>query len=174
MKSEIRKQENTKSNHKLIGILVIAVTLTALLLPPTIVYVNNKKNSNETTLNNIDLQTQTSQADCLNEAYANYEKSWKAADKDSDEKVSYSDGATDITTAYYDKAISCYQTHKTHDSDSYITDYQAKRQQENDKYTAWLQSSKQPTYAPTYSNNYRSSINCRSSSIGSSTYTTCD
>lgn len=147
------------------------VTLAALLAAPTIAYLNNRIDSNPQDSN---IATQAEQAKCLNDAYASYESGWKAADKDGDGKVAYSDGATDVTTVYYDAAIQCYRTYKTDDSQSSISDFQAKRQQETDKYTAWLESTKQPMYVPSYNNNYRSSMSCRSSSIGSSVYTTCD
>lgn len=168
-----KKQEDRGSKHKVIGVSIIVLTIGALIIPAIIAYANNKIDSNPLA-SSTEIQTQASQASCLNEAYDQMEKKWKAADKDGDDKVSYQDGATDITTAYYDDVISCYRAYKTDDSDSFITDYQAKRQQETDKYTAWLEASKQPTYVPSYNNNYKSSINCRSSSIGSSTYTTCD
>jgi hypothetical protein len=163
------KQSGLK--HKVIGVSVIVVTLAALLAAPTIAYLSNRVDSNT---QNSNVAAQTEQAKCLNDAYTSYESGWKAADKDGDGKVAYNDGATDVTTAYYDAAISCYRTHKTNDSESSISDFQAKRQQETDKYTAWLESSKQPTYVPSYSNNYRSSMSCRSSSIGASVYTTCN
>lgn len=170
---KVQKQE-LRSNHKLIGTLIILATLTALLLPPTIVYVNTRNSNTQTAADNTNTQIGSAQAACLNDTYNKYEKDWKAADKDGDEKVSYGDGASDITTAYYDAAIECYRTYKTNDSNEYIADYQAKRQQETDKYTAWLESSRQSTYVPTYNNDYRSSMSCRSNSIGSSVYTTCD
>ena len=174
MRQGNHKQEIVKSNHKLIGTLVILATLTALILPATIAYVSNSSSDNDlATSNDSSSQLYADQAKCLNDAYSSYGNNWKNADQDGDKKVSFSDGATDITTAYYDNAISCYRAYKTVDSNSYITDYQMKRQQEIDKYTAWIESSKQPTYVPSYNNDYRSSINCSSNSIGTSVYTTC-
>lgn len=177
MKQGNHKDEIVKSNHKLIGTLVILATLTALILPATIAYVSNRDSNNgneQATASDSSSQLYAGQAKCLNDAYSSYENSWNNADQDGDKKVSYSDGATDITTAYYDNVISCYRTYKTVDSNNYITDYQMKRQQETDKYTAWIESSKQPTYVPSYNNDYRSSINCSSNSIGTSVYTTCN
>lgn len=167
-------QKNTKSNHKLIGILVILATATALLLPPTIAYVSNQNNDKQAKQDTANSQVYTDQAKCLNEAYNDYQGAWKAADKDGDGNVKYSDGATDVTTSYYDGAISCYWTYRTDNSESNIADYQAKRQQEVDKYTAWLDAMKQAIYVPSNNNDYRSSMSCRSNAIGYSVYTTCD
>ena len=116
-----KKQKNPGSKHKVIGISIIVLTLGALITPAIIAYMSNRIDSNPL-VSNTEAQMQANQASCLNEAYGQMEKKWEAADKDGDDKVSYSDGATDITTAYYDDAISCYRTYKTNDSDGFIAD----------------------------------------------------
>lgn len=166
---DIEQDNSTNSQHKAIGVSVI-VTVVVILTAPLIFSYIDTNNQAAVQQNS---QSQASRAQCLNDAYTNYEKAWKAADKDGDGSVSYRDGATDITTSYFDSVITCYRAHKTAESDGYIADYQTKRQQEIDKYTAWLESSKQPTYIQTPSNSYSSGISCTSNSIGSSTYTRC-
>lgn len=101
------------------------------------------------------------QAKCLDDAYGIYKTSWDSADSDKDGKVAYADGASTITTAYYDAQINCYRIWKTSDGSSYITDLQAKRQQEVDTYTAWLESLKS-----TYGGSTGGSVNCTSYSYG--------
>lgn len=170
---DIEQDNNANSHHKAIGVSVIIMVLAVLAAPFIISQITGRNNASNQAAVQQDSQVQASQAQCLNDAYTSYETEWKAADKDGDGGVSYRDGATDITTSYFDSVIACYRTHKTADSDSYIADYQTKRQQEVDKYTAWLESSKQPTYIQTPSNSYSSGMNCTSNSIGSSTYTRC-
>lgn len=170
---DIEQDNNTNSHHKAIGVSVIITVLAVLTAPFIFSYIGNRNDTNNQAAVQQDSQVQASQAQCLNDAYTSYETAWKAADKDGDGGVSYRDGATDITTSYFDSVIACYRTHKTADSDGYIADYQTKRQQEVDKYTAWLESSKQPTYIQTPGNSYSSGMNCTSNSIGSSTYTRC-
>lgn len=170
---DVEQDNNANSHHKAIGVSVIVTVLAVLAAPFVISQFTNSNDTKNQAAVQQDSQVQASQAQCLNDAYTGYETAWKAADKDGDGGVSYRDGATDITTSYFDSAIACYRTHKTADSDSYIADYQTKRQQEVDKYTAWLESSKQPTYIQTPSNSYSSGMNCTSNSIGSSTYTRC-
>ncbi len=170
---DIEQDNNANSHHKAIGISVIVTVLAVLAAPFVISQFTNSNDTKNQAAVQQDSQVQASQTQCLNDAYTSYETAWKAADKDGDGGVSYRDGATDITTSYFDSAIACYRTHKTADSDGYIADYQTKRQQEVDKYTAWLESSKQPTYIQTPSNSYSSGMNCTSNSIGSSTYTRC-
>lgn len=170
---DIEQDNNADSHHKAIGISIIVTVLAVLAAPFVISQFTNSNNAKNQAAVQQDSRVQASQAQCLNDAYTSYETAWKAADKDGDGGVSYRDGATDITTSYFDSAISCYRTHKTADSDGYIADYQTKRQQEVDKYTAWLESSKQPTYIQTPSNSYSSGMNCTSNSIGSLTYTRC-
>lgn len=164
---------NANSHHKAIGISVILTVLAVLAAPFVINQIANRNDSGNQVAMQQDSQIQTNQAQCLNDAYTTYEKTWKDADKDGDGSLSFQDGATNITTSYYDAAIACYRTNKTADSNDYIADYQTKRQQEVDKYTAWLEASKQPTYIQTPSNSYSSGMNCTSNSIGSSTYTRC-
>ena len=170
---DIEQDGSTKSHHKAIGVSVIVTVLAVLAAPFIFSQINNRNNSDNQTAVQQSSQAQANQAQCLNDAYATYEKSWKDADKDSDGSLSFQDGATSITTSYYDAAIACYRTNKTVDSNDYIADYQTKRQQEVDKYTAWLEASKQPTYVPSYNSGYSSGMNCTSNSIGSSTYTRC-
>ena len=170
---DIEQHGSTKSHHKAIGVSVIVTVLAVLAAPFIFSQINNRNNSDNQTAVQQSSQAQANQVQCLNDAYATYEKSWKDADKDSDGSLSFQDGATSITTSYYDAAIACYRTNKTVDSNDYITDYQTKRQQEVDKYTAWLEASKQPTYVPSYNSGYSSGMNCTSNSIGSSTYTRC-
>jgi len=170
---DIEQDNNANSHHKAIGVSVIITVLAVLAAPFIISQITGRNNASNQAAVQQDSQVQASQAQCLNDAYTSYETEWKAADKDGDGGVSYRDGATDITTSYFDSVIACYRTHKTADSESYIADYQTKRQQEVDKYTAWLESSKQPTYIQTPSNSYSSGMNCTSNSIGSSTYTRC-
>lgn len=173
------KQQSAGSKHKVIGIAIIVATLGVFVILPIAMANSNNTSSSKNTIDTSSLEstikakTLTAQGECLDGASGNYDKTWKAADKDGDGSVAYSDGATDITTSYYNAVISCYQTYKTDDSPGYIADYQAKRQQETDKYTAWLESLKQPTYTPSY-NDYRPSISCRSSSVGYSIQTTCN
>ena len=105
-------------------------------------------------------------------------KAWNDADKDGDGSVSYADGATSITTSYFDGVISCYRTYKTSDSEDYIADYQAKRQQEVDKYTdtAWLESQKSTVIQKVdyqIQSPVRTGLSCSSSAIGSTVYTHC-
>lgn len=126
--------------------------------------------SNEATSQQAD-QASIGQYQCLDDAYNAYNSSWDKADTDGDGKVSYSDGSSTITTNYYDAVISCYRTHKTADSESYIADYQAKRQQEVDSYNAYIQAV--GNAAAGARNNSSSGMNCTSNSIGSSTYTRC-
>lgn len=170
---DIEQTNNANSHHKAIGISIIVTVLAVLTAPLAISYFTNSNDTKNQAVLQQDSQMQASQAQCLNNAYTSYETVWKAADKDGNGGVSYKDGATDITTSYFDSVIACYRTHKTADSDSYIAEYQTKRQQEVDKYTAWLESLKQPTYIQTPSNSYSSGMNCTSNSIGSSTYTRC-
>lgn len=170
---DIEQDGSTKSHHKAIGVSVIVTVLAVLAAPFIFSQINNRNNSDNQTAVQQSSQAQANQAQCLNDAYATYEKSWKDADKDSDGSLSFQDGATTITTSYYDAAIACYRTNKTVDSNDYIADYQTKRQQEVDKYTAWLEASKQPTYVPSYNSGYSSGMNCTSNSIGSSTYIRC-
>ena len=170
---DIEQDGSTKSHHKAIGASVIVTVLAVLAAPFIFSQINNRNNSDNQTAVQQSSQAQANQVQCLNDAYATYEKSWKDADKDSDGSLSFQDGATSITTSYYDAAIACYRTNKTVDSNDYITDYQTKRQQEVDKYTAWLEASKQPAYVPSYNSGYSSGMNCTSNSIGSSTYTRC-
>lgn len=170
---DIEQDGSTKSHHKAIGVSVIVTVLVVLAAPFIFSQTNNRNNSDNQATVQQSSQTQANQAQCLNDAYAVYEKSWKDADKDGDGSLSFQDSATSITTSYYDAAIACYRTNKTADSNDYIADYQTKRQQEVDKYTAWLEASKQPTYVPSYNSGYSSGMNCTSNSIGSSTYTRC-
>ena len=155
-----------KSRHKRGGVPTIVTVMAILACPFVVGYFINRHDSNNQEVE----QLQTSQSQCLDDAYSTYTEAWNVADKDGDGNLDYSDGSSNITTNYYDEAISCYRTYKTDDSENYISDYQTKRQQEVDKYTAWLEASKQPTYVPTYNN---SSMSCTSNSIGSSTYTNC-
>lgn len=147
------------SRHKRSGVPTMVTVLAILSCPFVVGYFINRHDSNN-----------QGQSQCLNDAYSTYTEAWNAADKDGDGNLDYNDGSSNITTNYYDEVISCYLTYKTDDSENYISDYQTKRQQEVDKYTAWLEASKQPTYVPTYNN---SSMSCTSNSVGSSTYTRC-
>ncbi len=118
-----------------------------------------------------DSQTSLSQLECLDDAQNAYNTAWDNADADGDGKLSYADGSHGITTSYYDAIISCYRTYKTVDSDSYIADYQTKRQQEVDSYNAYIQAV--GNAAAGAGNNSSSNVSCTSNSIGSSTYTRC-
>ena len=156
------EENKASSHHKLIGVSIIVVTLAVLLSPIIFGYLNTQKNLDSNS-------TYASQAKCLDNAYTAYDKAWKAADKDGDDMVSFRDGSTDIINSYYDSVISCYREYKTENSEEYIADYKAKRQQEVDKYNKWLESSK----STSSNSGYRSSISCTSSSIGSTTFTNC-
>ncbi len=164
----LSKIKTQNSHHKAIGISVIVAVLVVL----AVLFAISQMAGRNDTDNQASVQ-QASQAQCLNDAYTAYEKSWKDADKDGDGSLSFQDGATNITTSYYDAAIACCRTNKTADSNDYIADYQTERQQEVDKYTAWLEASRQPTHVQTPSNSYSSGMNCTSNSIGSSTYARC-
>ena len=169
---EIGSSRDVSQNKKSqpINSWVAGIFILAAIAVPVFLY-NRDSRQQEQQANRDEIQK--NQIQCLNSASENYKKNWNEADKDGDGSVSYSDGATTITTSYYDAAISCYRAYKTDDSDDYIADYQTKRQQEVDKYTTWLEASKQPTYVSTGSSGYRSSMSCTSDSIGSSTYTHC-
>lgn len=170
---DIKQDNDINHSHKTTTISAIVTTLVLVFVFLFIAQGINHGSTDTQTKLQQDNQIQVSQDQCLNDAYKSYEKSWKSADKDGDGNISFRDGATDIKTAYYDSVIACYRTYKTVDSENYIADYQTKRQQEVDKYTAWLESSKQSTYTHTLANSYSSGISCTSSSIGSSTYTHC-
>lgn len=170
---DIKQDNDINHSPKTTTISAIVTTLVLVFVFLFIAQGINHGNIDTQTKLQQDNQIQASQDQCLNDAYTSYEKSWKSADKDGDGNISFRDGATDIKTAYYDSVIACYRTYKTVDSENYIADYQTKRQQEVDKYTAWLESSKQSTYVQTPTNSYSSGVSCTSSSIGSSTYTHC-
>lgn len=162
-----KENTNQNSNHKAIGILVIALTLLALCTP-MLISVLNDNNTAANLQNNTATTTTATTASlntCIDSANMAYNTQWKAADKDGDGQVLYSDGASSITTNYYEAIINCYQSNKVENSDSIIADYQQKRQQENDWYSAWLSSSSQVTS--------RKPISCVSNVIGSTAYTNC-
>ena len=167
---DIEQDGNTKSKHKAIGVSVIVTVLAVLTAPFIFSQINNRNDSDNQAAVQQSSQTQTNQAQCLNDASSTYNKAWDSADTDGDGKLSYADGSHLITTDYYDAAINCYRTHNTPDSDGYIADYQAKRQQEVDSYNTRIEAVGNAAAAR---NNSSSSMNCTSNSIGSSTYTRC-
>jgi len=146
------QMQKANSSHKVIGITIVILTLGALTVPALISYQNNKTFDRQINLNS-----------CLSNAAHSYEANWAEADKDGDGRVSYSDGATNITTTYYDANIQCYRTYRVKDSDEYIADYQTKRQQETDSYSTWLESL----------NSSKPTTNCYSTITGSTIQTTC-
>lgn len=167
--SQKNKINKSTLRYQIIGALIIIIVLST---PFVIGLVINTLHANSS---NTD-QLHINQARCLDDAHAKYMKAWNDADKDGDGSVSYADGATSITTSYFDGVISCYRTYKTSDSEDYIADYQAKRQQEVDKYTAWLESQKSTVMQKVdyqIQSPVRTGLSCSSSAIGSTVYTHC-
>ncbi|QCT40191.1 hypothetical protein FBF31_03950 [Candidatus Saccharibacteria bacterium oral taxon 955] len=159
----LKSEKNNQVNHKAVGILIILLVLLAFSTPMLVSLLND--NGTSTNSNTVVGSTSNALAACIDTANSSYTSRWKAADKDGDGQVAYADGASSITTNYYDAMISCYQTNKVSDSESVIADYQQKRQQETDKYNAWVSSQKQPSY--------RTPVSCVSNTIGSTAYTNC-
>ncbi len=165
------KNDNGESASKwgwVMGVIVL------LVIGSVISYNRSNQTADNSTLNQAatqqqDTETSLSQYKCLDDAHSAYNTAWNNADTDRDGKLSYADGSHNITTDYYDAAISCYRLYKTADSDGYIADYQAKRQQEVDKYNTHIEAVGNAAAR----NNSSSSMNCTSNSIGSSTYTRC-
>lgn len=170
------EQNDSGSDSKISGATAFVGVLLIISALLTVNYIANR-NSGTNDINQAatqqESQIQANQAQCLNDAHVVYMEAWSAADKDGDGSIAYSDGATEITTTYFDAAISCYRTHRTSDSDGYIADYQAKRQQEVDKYNTWVQAMGNAASRNSSQSNYRSSMSCTSRSIGSSVYTDC-
>lgn len=128
---------------------------------------NDAEEQQDVSAQNYETNLISEQRRCLDEASERYNANWKAADKDGDGKLAYADGSTNITTTYFDDQISCHRIWKTSDSDGYITDLQAKRQQEVDTYNAWLGALSNATTSQ------NSPISCTTNTIGSYTYTNC-
>ncbi len=158
----LKSEKNNQVNHKAVGILIILLVLLAFSTPMLVSLLNNNGASTSTS---IMASTSNTLSTCIDAANSSYTSQWKAADKDGNGQVAYADGASSITTNYYDAMISCYQTNKVSDSESVIADYQQKRQQETDKYNTWVSSQKQPTY--------RAPVSCVSNTIDSTAYTNC-
>lgn len=167
---DIEQDSNANSHHKAIGVSVIVTVLAVLAAPFIFSQINNRNDSDNQAAVQQSSQTQTNQAQCLNDASSTYNKAWDSVDTDGDGKLSYADGSHRITTDYYDAVINCYRTHNTPDSDGYIADYQANRQQEVDSYNTHIEAVGNAAAAR---NNSSSGMNCTSNSIGSSTYTRC-
>ena len=166
--------DNGKSSGKwgwVMGVIVLLVIGSVISYNRTNQAADNNNTLNQAATQQQDTETSLSQYQCLDDAHNAYNTAWDNADTDGDGKLSYADGSHNITTNYYDAAISCYRSHKTADSNSYIADYQAKRQQEVDKYNTHIEAV--GNAAAGARNNSSSSMNCTSNSIGSSTYTRC-
>ena len=167
--SQKNKKNKSTLRYQIIGVLIIIIVLSA---PFIVSFVINTLQANSSNIE----QLHINQARCLDDAHAKYMKAWNDADKDGDGSVSYADGATNITTSYFDGVISCYRTYKTSDSEDYIADYQAKRQQEVDKYTAWLESQKSTVIQKVdyqIQSPVHTGLSCSSNTIGSTVYTHC-
>lgn len=108
MKSQGSASSSKNSpKYVFVGVLVIALTLAALIVPFTVASVNYE-NTKKQQANLRDAQSASiEQANYLEDAYRTYDESWKEADTDGDGGLSCNDGANAITTGYCDMAISC-------------------------------------------------------------------
>lgn len=115
------------------------------------------------------------QQKCLSDAETRYQDAWKSADSDGDGKLTYQNGFLSLTTNFYDDQINCYFLHKTATSDSRIADIQSKRQQEVDKYKAYLEAVSSAARSANSSryNNSKTPVSCWSKALGEYTYTNC-
>lgn len=166
--------DDKKSSGKwgwVMGVVVLLVVGSVISYNRSNQTADNNSTLNQAATQQQDTETSLNQYQCLNDAHNAYNTAWDNADTDGDGKLSYADGSHNITTSYYDAAISCYRSYRTADSDGYIADYQAKRQQEVDKYNTHIEAV--GNAAAGARNNSSSSMNCTSNSIGSSTYTRC-
>ena len=159
---KMEMNNNKKSQNKTLGIFAIVIGLAIITGPVLIGYFISKNDESKLQSVNKTNSIISNKNTCLNEAYSNLQSEWGAADTDGDGKLSYADGASDITTRYYDKFISCHRNYKTEDSEGQISDLQQKRQQEQDNYNTWLSTA-----------NQKNTTQCTSNGIGNSVYTTC-
>ena len=122
-KASMSDDQKSKDNDNLvIGIVSLLLIVTCISL-----FIANRSDNSQ------------AQSKCLDDAHKTYKAQWdQKADKEG--SVSYSDGWLDINTAYYDAEVNCYRTDSTSDSDACVSDIQAQRKQDTDKYNTWVNS----------------------------------
>jgi hypothetical protein len=177
LKSE-RKKRAEDNRAKTVGETVAVIIIFLIILA----FVQNGQNSSNSSSQNSSLANTTiadnvkagvakleaQQQSCLTSARNTYDTSWRAK-ANSNNEVSYADGALQIEMQYYSDEISCYEQYDTPTSKSQISDLEQKRQQDSNTYNTWLEARNNAA------NNYHpsGSTYCHSSTLGGSVDTYC-